>query len=110
VRHAEENERAEHCDGYKEEKNHEEKSLEQTGESAECGGKLLLLAAAALEIRGELSHLLPHLLELFALAFDARAETTAFRLHFAEVAIERGEVGSRLDCGFADDYAGEHWQ
>lgn len=110
MRNAEENERTEHRDGYKEEKNGEEKFLEQTAEAVECGSKLLLFAPAPLDVSRELSYLLLHLLELFALPFHARAEATALRLHFAEMAIERGEVGPRLDRGFSDYYAGEHWQ
>lgn len=110
VRDAEENQRAEHRDGNKKEKNGEEKSLEQATESTECGGKLLLLATGTLYFSGDLSHLLLHLFKLFALAFDARAQPTAFVLHFAEMAVERGEIGTRLDGGFADGYAGEDRQ
>jgi hypothetical protein len=57
-----------------------------------------------------LRHLLLYLLELFALAFDARAKTAALILHFTEVTIESGEIGAGLDGGLADGDAGEDWQ
>lgn len=47
VRYAEENERAQHRSGNEKEKNGEEKTLQKSGEAAEGGSELLLLAADA---------------------------------------------------------------
>lgn len=110
VRDANENQYAQRRYGDQKKENGEEKSLQQSGKAAKCGGKLLLFLAPALDRGSQALHLFLNAPDLLALAFHAGTQSAALALHLAEVAVERGEIRPVLQRRLANGDAGEHGQ
>jgi hypothetical protein len=88
VRDAKKNENTQRSDCHKKEKNGEEESFQQTRKTAKRAGKLLLFAAAAFDIGGNLIHPPLHLIELRRLSFYLRPQPAALALNLSKMPVE----------------------